>query len=279
MGFRRRSFADHCPEEKIISYKGFALPPAPPYAPFHALSSVMKLLVNKEDTRQVFEIVGALAGNSHNRFFQRFVDTDYGSRVVQEPVRVEEILGRRDWLRSLPEGSVGRAYLAFMEGEDLTPDGILLAANEAGIDYSAETQFAELRRMSIHFDVVHDLWHVLTGYGRDTLGELCLLIYTREQVGSPGLRLITWIGAAAGKLEKPAMPILRAMKEARLMGQKSAWIPGVDIEELLLKPLQVARDELGLINPTIYRSIPSDWKNTLLPPRVKQTQSQREQAA
>ncbi|WP_306249981.1 Coq4 family protein [Parvularcula sp. IMCC14364] len=275
MGYRPLSFSRKYRVEELETIEGFPVPPTQPVAPFHAFASVMKLLANKEDTRQVFEIVGAMAGKSHHRFFERFVSSDYGRRVATEPVKLEEIMTRKEWLRSLPDGSVGRAYLAFMEGENLTPDGVVGAAEEAGIGYTEQTQFPEMRRMSLNFEVAH----VITGYGRDTLGELCLLIYTRTQTGNEGLRLITWIGALAGKVEKPGMKILSAMKEAKAMGDKSAWLPAEDIEALLEEPLSAARARMNIIDPVVYKSIPVDEKSALLKPRVQATQSQREQAA
>ena len=39
----------------------------------------------------------------------------------------------------------------------------------------------------------HDLWHVSTGYGRDPLGELCLLAVTWRQLGNPGILLMSII--------------------------------------------------------------------------------------
>ncbi len=279
MAYRRVSFANRYETDKIETIGGFPAPPAGKIAPFHALSSVLKLLANKEDTRQVFEIVGALAGGSHNRFFGRFVGTEYGRRVVTEPIKLEEMLGRRDWLRALPDGSLGRAYLDFMEGEDLTPDGITDAANEAGLDYNGDTQFPEMRRMSLHLDVAHDLWHVITGYGRDSLGEICLLIFTRKQAGNIGFWLITSIGALAAKAQQFRTPVLRAMKEARIMGENSAWLPEQDIEALLPMPLEKVRRHLNMIPPQLYRDIPQHLKDDLIKQRIQQTQTQREQTA
>ena len=112
---------------------GIPVPPSLPVRPLHALISVGRLVRNKEDTRQVFEIIKALAGGAGRRLFARFLATPYGRRVVTEPVRIEKFLGDRELLRALPEGSLGRAYLAFMEGENLTPEGLLAAAGEAGL--------------------------------------------------------------------------------------------------------------------------------------------------
>ena len=42
-----------------VMIAGYRVPPAPPIRPLHAVRSVMRLVRNKEDTRQVFEAVSA----------------------------------------------------------------------------------------------------------------------------------------------------------------------------------------------------------------------------
>lgn len=271
-------FSEQVPPEKIEWMDGFALPPELPMRPVHALLSVFRLILNKEDTRQVFEVLQAMSGRSSRKLFKDLISTPYGRRVVSEPVRLERLLGDRDWLRSLPEGSFGRAYLAFMEGEKLTPEGLLSSASEAGIDYEGETQFPEFRRMFLHLSMSHDLWHVLTGYGRDALGELCNLVFTRTQTYNPGIWLITAIGLLAQKSERPGQPIFKAMKEARRMGDGVDLILQHDIEALLPLPLDEVRRRLNIITPTVYQSVPEEVKRSLLKPKIRQTQSEREKA-
>ncbi len=265
------------PPEKIDWIDGFATPPPPPIRPFHALVSVIRLVRNKEDTRQVFEIVQSLAGHSGKRMFKRFINTPYGHRVIAEPVKLEEVLSDREALRKLPEGSLGRAYLDFMEGENLTPDGLIDAAEEAGIDFRGETQFEEYRRLFLHLDVSHDLWHVLSGYNRDALGELCNLIFTRQQSHNRGFSFIVFIGMIAQKLEQPSAPVLKALKESRINSRQTKWVPGFDVEEMLPLQLSEVRRRMNIAEPVFYNSIPDEIKNSLLKPKVKETQAQREQ--
>ncbi|MEM8936370.1 MAG: Coq4 family protein [Pseudomonadota bacterium] len=267
---------EQIPAEKIVWMNGYATPPQMRIKPVHAALSVGRLLANKEDTRQVFEIVKSLTGGAGKRFFVRFSETDYGRRVITEPIKVEALLGDRDALRALPEGSVGRAYLDFMEGEDLTPEGILDAAAESGVDLRGDTQFPEFFRAFLHIEIVHDLWHVLTGYGRDTLGELCLLAFTRAQTGNHALSAITGIGAIATTAEQPRQPIRQAISEGAKRGQHAVWFPGLDIEAMLPKPLEAVRAELNLTAPVIYNSVPADIRAGLLKPKLRQTQTERE---
>ena len=267
---------EEIPPEKIEWINGFATPPSPPIKPLHALASVYRLVRNKEDTRQVFEIIQSLSGRSNKRLFQRFSMSPYGQRVLNEPVRLEEILSDREQLRTLPDGSVGRAYLDFMESEDLTAEGLLDAAKDAGIDLSAYPEIKDYTHAFKHLEISHDLWHVLTGYGRDALGELCNLAFTRAQTGNPGIRLITFIGGLATKSEKPGQPFWRAISEGATIGRNAGWLLEHDVEALLPLPLDEARIKLNIAEPTVYNSIPNEVKQGLLKPRVTKTQSERE---
>ena len=266
------------PAEDIIWVDGFATPPALPIRPLHALLSVLKLVGNKEDTRQVFEIIQSLSGRSGNRMFKRFVATPYGRRVITDPVKLEDILSDREKLRTLPEGSVGRVYLDFMEGENLTPDGLIDAAEEAGIDFRGETQFEDYRRLFLHLDVSHDLWHVLSGYDRDALGELCNLIFTYKQSRNKGFLFIVFIGLIAQKLERPSAPSYKALLEAWRNSKQTEWVPAFDVEEMLGLPLEEVRQRMNIKEPTVYNDIPDEIKQNLLKPKVKQTQTEREGA-
>lgn len=267
------------PPEQYVWINGFPTPPTERRRPLHAVASVLKLISNKEDTRQVFEIMKAMSGDTPKRMFRKFTATPYGRRVVTEPVKLEELLGDRERLRAYPEGSLARAYLAFMEGENLTPEGLRSAAEEADIDYEAYPEFSEYMRLFMHLQVSHDLWHVLTGYGRDALGELCNLVYTRHQTYNPGFRLIVAIGFLAQKLEQPSAPIQKALAEARRNASAAEWVLEHDVEELLAMPLADARARLKIGEPKVYNAIPDDIKRTLLKPKVAETQAERERAA
>jgi len=263
--------------EDLVYVDGYATPPAPAYRPLHAFVSVGKLILNKDDTRQVFEIVTALSKDSSRQLFSRFVATPYGERVVNEPVRLENILGDFTAMRAMPEGSLGKAYVDFMDEAGFTPQGLLDAAREAGVSMEDYPELEQFRRAFVHLEVLHDLWHVLTGYGRDPLGEICNLAFTQRQTKNPGLRLIIRVGIAAIKLERWSMPVLAAVKEAHDMGDNVDFILRHDVEKLLPRPLDEVRAELGIFKPSVYDSIPEDVKHSVLRPKVKKTQSQREE--
>ena len=268
MNAKTTSTVKYIAPEDIQMINGFPAPPSSRARPLKALSALAGLLANKEKTELVFEIASALAGESSTKLFERFVASDYGRRVVADPIRIENILGDREKLRVLPVDSFGRAYLAFMEGEDLSPEALLDAAGVAGFDYeSDEVKFDELRRMYAHLGVCHDLLHVLTGYGRDALGEVCIVMVSQKLSGNRGLGVIAWAAAAGIKLQRPSLPIWRTVRQAAAIGEKIAWLPSQDIEALLSRPLADVRDALNVMQPAIYHSINDGEKVALMKPK------------
>lgn len=262
--------------EDFVVVDGFATPPAAKYRPFHALVSSIRLILNKDDTRQVFEVVTALSRGSAGRLFRRFIATPYGRRVVTEPVELEKILGDFARLRAMAPGTLGRAYVDFMDEAGFTPQGLIDAAEEAGVGLMDYPELKEFSRAFRHLEINHDLWHVLTGYGRDPMGEICNLIFTRAQTRNPGLKLIIRMGLSAIKLERWSFPALKAAAEAQRMGDNVDFLLQHDVEAMLTEPLADLRARLGIFKPEIYDAIPADVKHSVLRPKVKKTQTERE---
>ncbi|MEM9169738.1 MAG: Coq4 family protein [Pseudomonadota bacterium] len=268
----------HDPED-ILMIAGYPAPPIDPIDRRHAAAAIFKLMANKEDTRQVFEVIYSLSGDSYHRMFERFAAEPYGRRFLRDQLDVEPILNDRAALRALPAGSLGRAYLAFMEAENLSAEGVTGAAQEAGCDYACDTQFPDYRRLNRHMEVVHDLWHVVTGYERDALGELCLLAFTYEMTHSEGLRWIATVGGLVSKAERPGLPILKAIDEGHRNGRRAAWLPSMDVETLLPRPLDEVRRLFNVEEPRVYASIAPEDRDAILRPRVTRTQAEREAGA
>ncbi len=263
--------------EDFVWVDGFATPPSAKYRPLHALVSAIKLVLNKDDTRQVFEVVRSLTRDSVRKLFARFIATPYGRRVVTEPVRLEDILGNFPRLRAMAPGTLGRAYVDFMDEAGFTPQGLIDAANEAGVGLQDYPDLQPFARAFRHLEVSHDLWHVLTGYSRDPVGELCNLTFTRRQTKNPGLKLIVGMGVTAIKLERWSMPVMAATREAARMGDAVDFLFSEDVEAMLELRLADVRKRLGIFKPEIYDAIPLAEKQSVLRPKVQKTQTEREQ--
>ena len=219
-----------------------------PLRPLTALRAAGRLLRDPQDTRQVFVVMTALRGRSGRRVFDRFLASSVGARVVAERRRLLVSLQDRAALAALPEGSLGRAYLAFMQAEQLTADG-LVEASEAG-RLGALGPAAALFRDRMRD--MHDLTHVLTGYGRDGLGELCLLAFMFRHTGNLGGALIALMGFGKFARHGAGRMARAALIEAFRNGGKSAWLPGQEWEALLARSLDEVRRDLDIVQPSRY---------------------------
>jgi len=217
-------------------------------AAFRALWALAK---DNDDTTEVFKIVEALRGDYETQNVARMKQSAIGREILVEERSLLPILKDRERLRTLPEDSLGRAYLAFMESEGLSADG-LAAASEEG--YEPREVDADVRTFGNLARDSHDLWHVLTGYGRDPLGELCLLGVLYSQTHSLGTGFIALLGLLRIPFEYPGAPSIRAVLQGFAIGRQSEWLIAQDWEALLERPLEGVREELGIERPTFYET-------------------------
>lgn len=217
--------------------------------PIVAWRSMQKLLQDKEDTVEVFRVIQALGGGEFERNFKRFEGSAVGRTVLEENRNLLAVLADRDRLASMPEGSLGRKYLSFVQAEKLTAEGLVAASEEGGArphDQGRQLYSARVRDM-------HDLWHVVSSYGRDGLGELCLLAFSYAQIGNLGVGFIVLMGTRKGWREFPGSGIPKAVREGYRLGKQAKWLPAANWEQLLDRPLDEVRQTLNCLPPAIYR--------------------------
>ena len=215
--------------------------------------AIKKLIADKEDTKQVFIILEALSGNAGFRAFKRFKKTPHAQDILTAEKPLVDYLLDRDWLAALPKGSLGERYFNFTKVEQITADGLTDASIE-GRDEERAMSAAQVKYHERMRDA-HDLWHVTTGYGRDPLGELCLLAVTWRQLGNIGILVIIAAGYTVARKSAPELGIGRALREAFRLGKAAKGLPGAHWEELLAMPLDEVRRQLGVQPPQAYRKI------------------------
>lgn len=214
-----------------------------------ALRALRRLLADSNDTAQVFEIMRALNGRANARNYQRLLTTHEGGRIAYERIELSELLMDDAWLDALPAGSVGAAYREFVRAERLSAEGLAEVSRQRLAQIEHLHPYAWFGRRTRD---IHDVWHVLTGYGRDPLGEACLVAFSYAQTRGPGWALIA-LGAA---LRARSRPVARAIWQGFRRGRSCVWLIGEDYERLLREPLEAARRRLGLAPPTAYLSLP-----------------------
>ncbi len=222
--------------------------------PVVALRALRELMADPDDTHQVFVMARALEGRALQRNFARFRQSPTGQAVLEQQRDLLETLIDEDYLASLPDDSLGRAYLEFRRHAGITADG-LVAASET------ENPVPEpnIERMRNRMRDAHDLIHVLTGYDTDLVGEGAVLAFTFAQTGNPALALIVLAGLvkARGELSHARRTIVRGL----LRGRRASWLPATDWEHMLTLPLAEVRERLGIDEPPQYRHVyPEEFK-------------------
>ncbi|MDY6923197.1 MAG: Coq4 family protein [Pseudomonadota bacterium] len=232
----------------------------PPLDPLAAVRAFRKLVRNKEDTAQVFEIMRALSGRSIARGYDRMLGTMEGGR--QAFLR-DELAHRLDdpvWLARFGPGTVGAAYRDFREARGFTAEGLADEARKIGPLVDAQHPVIWYSR---RLRDVHDIWHVLTGYRTDALGEACVVAFSHAQTGNLGFAFIGWGAAREIQRESPSIPARRAVLQAWRIGRAARWLPGLDYEALFAEPLETARARLNLRPATVYDAVPDATLATL----------------
>jgi ubiquinone biosynthesis protein COQ4 len=215
---------------------------------FLALGAVRR---NPDDTESGVKLVSSLEGRSLERFFQHFIADPAGAAIVRERRCLFALLDDREALAKLPQGSLGRAYIEWTEVEEVNAAGLATAAE----GWFAGGELSEDRRLVMErYRDTHDLWHVLTGYGRDLVGELALLTFSLVQIRHAGLALPVVFGYLGHVFDRPRR---RLLNDAWRRARRSVWLPVQDWEGLIERPLDQVREELRVGPPPIYEPIRS----------------------
>ncbi|PKP80767.1 MAG: hypothetical protein CVT79_13360 [Alphaproteobacteria bacterium HGW-Alphaproteobacteria-18] len=220
--------------------------------PLKAWRHMQNLLANKEDTEQVFHIIEALNGRSFEKNFANFVATPEGRRLLKERTYLPPLLDDHSWIRELPEGTVGRAYVEFMEREGLSAQGLV---DESQKHRSKVQEYDDdYLWYGNRLRDTHDLFHVLSGYNRDALGEASLLAFTYSQNPGNGVLFIAFMGCRTIAKNAPrSARIMDCFWEGKRHGAAAQKIMRQDIIALMKEPLEDARARLGIKPPAAYR--------------------------
>ena len=234
--------------------------------PLKALAHGVRFLTNIEDTKHFFTMTGAIDGVQNERNYQRYINSPMGRALEAEQVCFADIFADRDSLRAYAQGSLAWAYLQFLDREKLDLQ-MLIDAFDA-----AEATSLNLNKSRRDYMVsglaIHDMLHVVTGYGRDPVGEACVLAFTTAHLDLPSITFFSQMLALREQASHFGLRVIAARSEARSNAANVRWLPEIDWRDYLAKPLHVVRRELGFIRPDEYLKIsPGTW-NTLDPKRA-----------
>ena len=164
--------------------------------PIRALRAMRRLVADKDDTEQVFEIMNALSGRSPEWGYGRLLKTPEGGLQAYHRLELADRLQDRAWLDQFAPGSVGAAYRDFIDAQNFSAYGL---ADESRKVADSEIEAAHPRAwFARRMRDVHDIWHVLTGYQADALGEACLVAFSLPQTRSARIGCTRWAPTCDG---------------------------------------------------------------------------------
>lgn len=222
------------------------------FRPLKVLHHFGKLVEDKEDTEQVFHIIEATKGRKSHAQAKAFITSPEGQRFLRDGVNIPAMLDDHARWADCGPNTVAAHYIAFMKREGLSAAGLVAESHKWAPPESLpqdQTQWYFYRLRD-----THDLFHVLTGYGRDALGEASLLGFSYEQNHNGGILFIAYAGARQiKKVSGTKAPIFAAIKEGRRLGRAAGKIAHQDIAALMREDITEARARLNIGKPEIYR--------------------------
>jgi ubiquinone biosynthesis protein COQ4 len=220
-----------------------------------ALRAARTLAADPDDLPQVFTILESLSGNTLQRIGDRMGQDGVGRRLIEKRPDIVDRLADREALARLPEGSLGRAYLAFVQREGISAEGIRAAAQQG---MSGEPLPVPLDWVHARMRDTHDLWHAAVGYSGDVLGETALLAFIFAQSWNPAIAFVLAIGLAkTARFPGGGAAARRTIAEGFRRGWRAKWLPPQDWESMLATPVEEVRRRLDLGEPPVYEEIRS----------------------
>jgi len=206
----------------------------------YLISGAIVLLFKKNDIGPIYKGL---------RFFLRHPSYQETVRILRADPGFSEMIRTRyrageqtdwDYLRSLPEGTLGHDFAEFMGGAMITPIDRL---PEVGVQIDPETDYM---RQRIRF--THDIHHVVCGYPATPLGEVQISALYVAQIKSPLNMMVIAAGIIKATIWSPEkiQDVIKAVVEGWQAGKQADSLFSVKYEEIWAEPLPVVRRRLKL---------------------------------
>jgi len=207
-----------------------------------ALRAIRALRKQTDDIQHAYEVMIALDGGQVEALYQRFLAEPGAAALLTEKPSLLTTLADFATLRRLPPASFGRAYLTLMEGTGYGADG-LRQASQLAVGLEEILPGRDRQWFIERSGCIHDLLHVLTGYGQDWAGETSLLAF---DCGLAPLRarVVGLIGTALTAPWWPALRVHRFLRRAWIRGKRARIPLSYRWEDALPRPLDEVRRDL-----------------------------------
>ena len=207
----------------------------PPLRALKAFYSLARLVKDPNRLGEVFEMSDALATpDVIQPMVDRLAEDAVVARAFEERHRIRIDLAE---LRALPEGTLGRAFAEHMIAAKLDPSALPTLASDDAIAF-----------FRAHLYETHDVWHVVTGFGTDVVGELGLQAFYQAQIPGALPSLLLAVGMLRSAIfdQELTVPFMEALVRGWRMGRAARPLFGVRWDDLWSTPLCDVRNQLGI---------------------------------
>lgn len=209
-----------------------------------AVRALRELLRHPGRTHLAFEVTLALDPDVHERALAQLLAHPEGRRIYAERPSLQAVLCNREALERMPEGSFGRAYLGHLDRHGIDPGKLVALGRETRVT----TPDPDVQWMGERSQMTHDMWHVLSGYGADQLGETALLLFSLAQAGGRANAILA-LGANWQVLRERGLRWIPYAMKAWRRGRRATWLQALPYEKLLPLPLAEVQRAAGLEGP------------------------------
>jgi ubiquinone biosynthesis protein COQ4 len=179
------------------------------------LRALRRLRANPGDTEQALAAAVLLNAGRFPAILAGFEASAEGREVLRARPALDCEHVDLAALARLPAGTLGQAYSAFLTSRNLTPEVFVPPR---------DVRDENVRYLSQRMRQTHDLWHVLTGYDTDVLGEIELQAFMYAQLGTPFSLLVAVLGMSRARPRTLSLP--RRVWNAYARGKRAeqlAW--------------------------------------------------------
>jgi ubiquinone biosynthesis protein COQ4 len=209
-----------------------------------AFRALRELIGDPDDTAKALDVSFAIGTRDFERGFQRFARSTAGRALLAERPSLAAALSDRAALERLRPDSFGRAYLEYLDASGFRATGLLELQNETQARWERDDDLPRIDPIRAWYrdrvTLAHDLFHVVTGYGTDELGEATLLAFSQAQLGGVGNALLT-AGAAFEVFRRLGFRWIRYELRAWRRGLRAPSLVALPWEEMLPLRLTTVR--------------------------------------
>lgn len=193
--------------------------------------------------------------------FERFKKSAVAEKVFAADKELINIQSDREYLMSLPKGSLGREFLSFMdENLDFYAGYQYDMYKDAWAD---AIDSEEKKRFMSRLFACHDFVHLTVGWSRMILGEAHAAAFhsTSHQNDSNSFKFLVAVGhikvLATAKDLKTLWMFIKSIREAKQLSKKIPFIATIDWESMMALPLEEVKKKIGVSEDDIknYRAL------------------------